>query len=158
MEPSPSPTSTPAASFWDQAAAGLPSIIVGGLTIAFGALIIWLASIAWRRLRGPRPTLLLKLEMGNAWTVRNVTKRTLLNAEWIAVGPTGLNLSESYNSLGLPDFAPDSPIYLGSFEPGSTLVFMWISGDRRRRAEVKIREGDEEIPVVPHPLPKKKTR
>jgi len=119
--------------FWSAALDSLPGIIVGAVTIALGALLIWVGSKVWQKIRGPRPDFILRSRGGSVLEL----ERTGRKIAFAVTQGDGVVIASSLGATSSPGW-PLGDMKRGQVvstrlpnETGSYVWFHWISGGSR---------------------------
>jgi hypothetical protein len=137
-------------SFWNQLVAGVPTVLLGGLTIALGAAIIWVATRIARGVRGGFPGFLLRRAANGDWFLERTGRRTALD---VAKGSGTIGTTGTIFDLR----QATAPAYFGDMQyrkkvqvaqDGETMFLTWIEGGSWRfSSSVHLADDVKEHPV-----------
>ena len=136
--------------FWSSALAQLPGIVVGALTIALGALIVWVVSRLWQRARGGEAQFYwMRLREGD-WFLQRRKRRTAFDVavgDGITTTGGGEEQLRAVASWAIGDM-PRGRTFQVAVD-GQNAWVSWVEGNRRRHSvAVSLSPDKTEIPVV----------
>ena len=114
--------------------AGFPSVLLGALTIALGALIVWGGKTLWDHRSGARPEFMLRRNANGDWTLERTARRTAFEV-WMGVGTVSAGDEAQLRGSATHTFMDmrRGDLYQVARD-GDSVWFAWIAGNRRRHS------------------------